>query len=189
MARTVRERSARGWLLFSIGSGGCPTCSISMDIPYYVLNFQDIFEEKVVRYFVDEYTKGRTPNPCIACNRYVKFDALLKKAVSMGIDRIATGHYAKIEREDATGRYLLKKSVTQKKDQTYALYNMTQEQLSRTLMPVGDYDKETVRKIAAELGFDIADKPDSQEICFIPDNNYGKFIASRLENPVVPGSL
>jgi tRNA-specific 2-thiouridylase len=178
--------------------GGC--CSLSavedarrvafqLDIPYYVLNFQDIFEDKVVRYFVDEYSKGRTPNPCIACNRYVKFDALLKKAVSMGIDRIATGHYAKIEREDATGRYLLKKSVTQKKDQTYALYNMTQEQLSRTLMPVGNYDKETVRKIAAELGFDIADKPDSQEICFIPDNNYGKFIASRLENPVVPGKF
>lgn len=178
--------------------GGC--CSLSavedarrvafqLDIPYYVLNFQDIFEERVIRYFTDEYQKGRTPNPCIACNRFVKFEALLNKAISMGIDRIATGHYARIEKDAALGRMLLKKSVTQAKDQTYALYNMTQEQLSRTLMPIGNYDKETVRKIAAELGFDIADKPDSQEICFIPDNNYGGFISSRMNKPAVTGKF
>lgn len=178
--------------------GGC--CSLSavddarrvafqLDIPYYVLNFQDIFEDRVIRYFVDEYQRGRTPNPCIACNRYVKFDALLKKAVSMGIDYIATGHYARISKDPATGRMLLKKSVTEKKDQTYALYNMTQEQLSRTLMPIGDYDKETVRKIAADLGFDIADKPDSQEICFVPDNQYGGFVCSRMEKLPVPGKF
>ena len=107
----------------------------------------------------------------------------------MGIDRIATGHYARIEKDAALGRMLLKKSVTQAKDQTYALYNMTQEQLSRTLMPIGNYDKETVRKIAAELGFDIADKPDSQEICFIPDNNYGGFISSRMNKPAVTGKF
>lgn len=178
--------------------GGC--CSLSavddarrvafqLDIPYYVLNFQDVFEDRVIRYFVEEYQKGRTPNPCIACNRFVKFDALLKKAVSMGIDRIATGHYARIVKEPETGRMLLKKSVTEKKDQTYALYNMTQEQLSRTLMPIGDYDKETVRKIAADLGFDIADKPDSQEICFVPDNHYGGFVSSRMEKPPAPGNF
>lgn len=140
--------------------GGC--CSLSavedarmvafqLDIPYYVLNFQDIFEKNVIDYFVDEYTKGRTPNPCIACNRYVKFDAMLKKAVSMGIDYIATGHYARIEYDKTRGRYLLKRSVTEKKDQTYVLYNMKQYQLERTLFPIGNYDKETVRKIA-EIG-------------------------------------
>lgn len=178
--------------------GGC--CSLSavedarrvafqLDIPYYVLNFQDIFEQQVIRYFTGEYQRGRTPNPCIACNRFVKFEALLQKAVSMGIDRVATGHYARIAKDAASGRMLLKKSVTEKKDQTYALYNMTQEQLSRTLMPIGDYDKETVRKIAADLGFAIADKPDSQEICFVPDNNYGGFIASRMEKPAAPGKF
>lgn len=178
--------------------GGC--CSLSavedarrvafqLDIPYYVLNFQDIFERKVIDYFVAEYQRGRTPNPCIACNRFIKFDALLRKAVSMGIDHIATGHYARIEKDVSTGRFLLKKSVTEKKDQTYVLYNMTQEQLARTLMPIGDYDKETVRKIASELGFDVANKPDSQEICFIPDNNYGGFIASRMDKPAAPGKF
>jgi tRNA-specific 2-thiouridylase len=178
--------------------GGC--CSLSavedarrvafqLDIPYYVLNFQDIFEQQVINYFTSEYQRGRTPNPCIACNRFVKFEALLKKAVSMGIDRIATGHYARIVKDVASGRMLLMKSVTEKKDQTYALYNMTQEQLARTLMPIGDYDKDTVRKIAAELGFGVAGKPDSQEICFVPDNNYGGFIASRMGKPPATGKF
>jgi len=176
--------------------GGC--CSLSavedarmvafqLDIPYYVLNFQDIFEKNVINYFVDEYTKGRTPNPCIACNRYVKFDAMLKKALSMGIDYIATGHYARIEHDQSTGRYLLKRSVTDKKDQTYALYNMKQYQLERTLFPIGNYNKETVRKIAEQLGFVVADKPDSQEICFVTDNNYAGFISSKLKEPMQPG--
>ena len=150
--------------------------AFQLDIPYYVLNFQDIFEKNVIDYFVDEYTKGRTPNPCIACNRYVKFDAMLKKALSMGIDYIATGHYARIEHDASSGRYLLKRSVTDKKDQTYALYNMKQYQLERTLFPIGSYNKETVRRIAEELGFIVADKPDSQEICFVTDNNYAGFI-------------
>ncbi|NLM11440.1 MAG: tRNA 2-thiouridine(34) synthase MnmA [Clostridiaceae bacterium] len=176
--------------------GGC--CSLSavddarmvafqLDIPYYVLNFQDIFEKNVIDYFVDEYTKGRTPNPCIACNRYVKFDAMLKKALSMGIDYIATGHYARIEHDASSGRYLLKRSVTDKKDQTYALYNMKQYQLERTLFPIGSYNKETVRRIAEELGFIVADKPDSQEICFVTDNNYAGFISSRVKEPGRPG--
>jgi len=176
--------------------GGC--CSLSavedarmvafqLGIPYYVLNFQDIFEKSVIDYFVDEYTRGRTPNPCIACNRYVKFDAMLRKAVSMGIDYIATGHYARIEYDVSTGRYLLKRSVTDKKDQTYVLYNMKQYQLERTLFPIGNYDKGTVRKIAEELGFVVADKPDSQEICFVTDNNYAGFISSRLDKPAEPG--
>lgn len=176
--------------------GGC--CSLTavedarmvafqLDIPYYVLNFQEIFEKNVIDYFVDEYTKGRTPNPCIACNRYVKFDAMLKKALSMGIDYIATGHYARIEYDARRGRYLLKRSVTDKKDQTYALYNMKQYQLERTLFPIGNYNKETVRQIAEELGFVVADKPDSQEICFVTDNNYAGFITSRVKEPGEPG--
>lgn len=161
--------------------------AFQLDIPYYVLNFQDIFEKSVIDYFVHEYTKGRTPNPCIACNRYVKFDAMLKKAVSMGIDYIATGHYARIEYDASRGRYLLKRSVTDKKDQTYVLYNMKQYQLERTLFPIGNYTKETVRKIAEELGFIVADKPDSQEICFVTDNDYAGFISSRLKKSPEPG--
>ncbi|NLG88589.1 MAG: tRNA 2-thiouridine(34) synthase MnmA [Clostridiaceae bacterium] len=160
-----------------------------LGIPYYVLNFQDIFESCVIEYFVSEYGKGRTPNPCIACNRYIKFDALLKKAESMGIDYVATGHYARIEYDEQRGRYLLKKSVTGKKDQSYVLYNLTQYQLQRTLMPIGRYDKDTVRKIAKELGFEVANKPDSQEICFIPDNNYAAFVSNRLSRPAARGKF
>lgn len=178
--------------------GGC--CSLSavddarrvankLGIPYYVLNFKDIFQEKVIDYFTDEYMQGRTPNPCIACNRYVKFDAMLKKAVSMGIDYIATGHYAKVEYDEKTGRYLLKKSVTEKKDQTYALYNLTQEQLSHTLMPIGSYTKDRVREIAREIGLTVASKPDSQEICFVEDNDYGRYISENTDYNIVPGDF
>jgi len=160
-----------------------------LGIPYYVLNFQDAFESFVIEYFVSEYEKGRTPNPCIACNRYIKFGALLDKAASMGIDYVATGHYAKIEFDSLKNRYLLKKSVTGKKDQTYVLYNLTQYQLQRTLMPIGRYDKDTVRGIAKELGFEVANKPDSQEICFIPDNNYAGFISNKLKKPAARGKF
>jgi tRNA-uridine 2-sulfurtransferase len=178
--------------------GGC--CSLSavddarrvankLGIPYYVMNFKDIFEKNVINYFKEEYLKGRTPNPCIACNRYVKFDAMLKKAVSMGIDYVATGHYAKVDFEKNINRYLLKKSVTDKKDQTYALYNLSQEQLSRILMPVGDYTKERIREIAAEIGLTVATKPDSQEICFVEDNDYGRFISENTNVKIIPGDF
>lgn len=178
--------------------GGC--CSLSavddarrvankLGIPYYVLNFKDIFNKTVIEYFKEEYFKGRTPNPCIACNRHVKWQAMLDKAVSMGIDYIATGHYAKVEQDPGSGRYILRKSVTDKKDQTYALYNLTQDQLSRTLMPVGDYSKERIREIAKELGLGVASKPDSQEICFISDNDYGKFLSENTDKKIVPGKF
>ena len=181
-----------------LSEGGC--CSLSavddarrvadsLKIPYYVLNFKEVFEEKVINYFIDEYLKGKTPNPCIACNRHVKFESLLNKAVSMGIDYVATGHYAIIEYDETRNRYLLKKSVTEAKDQTYALYNLTQEQLSRVLMPIGDYSKDIVRQKAAELGLYVASKPDSQEICFVDDNNYGRFIEENTDQKIVPGNF
>lgn len=158
-----------------------------LGIPYYVMNFQDVFEDKVIDYFKHEYLKGRTPNPCIACNRFVKFEAMLQKSISMDIDYIATGHYAIIEYDETLKRYLLKKSVTDKKDQTYALYNFTQDQLSRTLMPIGDYTKEQVREIAEKLELDVASKPDSQEICFVEDNNYAKFIKENTDKKIKSG--
>lgn len=146
-----------------------------LGIPYYVMNFKEEFKSQVIDYFVDEYQRGRTPNPCIACNRYVKWESLLKRSLDIGADYIATGHYARIEKL-ANGRYALRKSVTEQKDQTYALYNLTQEQLARTLMPVGAYSKDRVRELADKIQLGVANKPDSQEICFIPDNDYAGFI-------------
>lgn len=178
--------------------GGC--CSLSavddarrvadkLSIPYYVMNFKEVFQEKVIDYFKAEYLVGRTPNPCIACNRFVKFEAMLGKAKSMGIDYVATGHYAKIEFDEKLNRYLLKKSVTDRKDQTYALYNLTQDQLKYILMPVGDFTKEKIREIAREIGLSVASKPDSQEICFVQDNDYGRFISENSNKPIEPGEF
>lgn len=146
-----------------------------LDIPYYVMNFKKEFRENVINYFVEEYLHGRTPNPCIACNRYIKWESLLQRSLSIGADYIATGHYAKVGRL-ANGRYAIGNSVTAAKDQTYALYNLTQYQLAHTLMPVGSYEKARIRKIAEDLGLPVANKPDSQEICFIPDHDYAGFI-------------
>lgn len=165
-------------------NGGC--CGLSavddarrvsnaLEIPYYVMNFKQEFSTHVIDYFVDEYLKGRTPNPCIACNRYVKWESLLQRSLNIGADFIATGHYARVVQLE-NGRYALKKSATIRKDQTYALYNLTQEQLKRTLMPVGAYTKEEIRQIAEKINLRVANKPDSQEICFIPDDDYGRFI-------------
>ena len=164
--------------------GGC--CGLSavddarrvaqvIGIPYYVMNFKDVFRERVMDYFADEYLHARTPNPCIACNRYVKWEALLKRSLDIGSDYIATGHYAKVNKL-ANGRYAICNSVTAEKDQTYALYSLTQEQLSHTLMPVGDYTKPRIRQIALEAGLPVAHKADSQEICFVPDDDYVSFI-------------
>lgn len=158
-----------------------------LQIPYYVMNFKDIFKERVVDYFKREYLLGRTPNPCIACNRYIKFDALLNKALSMGIDYVATGHYGRIEYDPVLDRYILKKAADTHKDQTYVLYNLTQGQLKRALLPLGDYTKDEVRQMAEELGLKVASKPDSQEICFIPDNDYSRFIENNVEDKIEPG--
>ena len=157
-----------------------------LGIDFYVMNFKDLFREKVVDYFADEYICGRTPNPCIACNRYLKFDAMLKKALAMELDYVATGHYAKIE-QGADGKYLLRTSDAQSKDQSYVLYHFTQEQLAHTLMPLGGYTKDQVRKKAEELGLAVAKKPDSMEICFVEDGNYADFICGYRHYTPKPG--
>lgn len=174
--------------------GGC--CSLSavedagrvaavLDIPYYVMNFRDEFKRDVIDYFAEEYLQGRTPNPCIVCNRKVKWEALLQRSLEIGADYIATGHYARVERLQ-NGRLAIRNSVTAKKDQTYALYQLTQEQLARTLMPVGEYTKEQIRQIAESAGIPVAGKPDSQEICFVTDDDYAGYI-DRVAWDRVPG--
>lgn len=177
--------------------GGC--CSLSsvedarrvadkLEIPFYVLNFKESFKEKVIDYFVEEYIQGKTPNPCIACNKHIKFDEFLRRAKGIGADYVATGHYAKIEKNE-DGRYFLIKADDDRKDQTYALYNFTQEQLSQTLMPCGDYTKDKIREIAKEIGLAVHNKKDSEEICFIPDNNHGKYITLVKPNEVKEGNF
>lgn len=174
-------------------NGGC--CGLSavddarrvageLGIPYYVLNFKKEFRDCVMNPFVEEYLHGRTPNPCILCNRHVKWEALLKRSMELGADYIATGHYARIIRLQ-NGRFAIRSSVTAKKDQTYALYNLTQYQLSHTLMPVGDYEKEKIREIAQNLGLVVAEKPDSQDICFVPDNDYASVIEKEAKDRVM----
>ncbi len=158
----------------------------ALEIPYYVMNFKQEFRQYVMDYFVDEYLQGRTPNPCIACNRYVKWEALLKRCLSMGADYIATGHYARIAKLE-NGRFAVRRSVTAAKDQTYALYGLTQGQLAHTLMPVGEYEKSAVREMAEKAGLPVAHKPDSQEICFVPDKDYAGFIDRSAEGRVPGG--
>ena len=159
--------------------GGC--CGLSavddarrvaaaLDIPYYVMNFKKEFKENVIDYFIDDYLHGRTPNPCIACNRYVKWESLLKRSLDIGAEYIATGHYARVEKL-SNGRYAIRNSATAAKDQTYALYNLTQDQLSKTLMPVGEY------------------KPDSQDICFVSDGDYASYIEENSDAKITPGNF
>lgn len=150
--------------------------AFKFDIPYYVYNFGEHFESQVINRFVNSYQEGRTPNPCIDCNRYIKFEALLNRSIILKHDFIATGHYARIYYNTNTKRYVLKKAIDETKDQTYALYGLTQEQLSRTLFPMGELTKKNARDLAQKSGLINFAKPDSQDICFVPNGNYGEFI-------------
>ena len=149
-------------------------------IPYYVVNHEERFEREVVRPFVEEYLSGRTPIPCSLCNNHLKFDQLLIVAQQIGAERVATGHYAGVAYDEARGRWLLKRPADKSKDQTYFLFGLTQEQLSRTLFPLGDMTKPQVRELARQHGLALAEKPDSQEICFVPGGDYKRFIDAYL---------
>lgn len=148
-----------------------------LGIPFYVFNFTEDFEKQIIGKFIDCYRRGITPNPCIDCNRYMKFDKLLDRARELKCDRVVTGHYARIDEND--GKFMLKKALDPSKDQSYVLYNLTQEQLAHIRFPLGALSKSEVRRIAEENGFVNASKPDSQDICFVPDGNYASFIESR----------
>jgi tRNA-specific 2-thiouridylase len=152
-----------------------------LDIPYYVVNFEREFEQTVVRPFVEDYLEGRTPIPCTHCNNDVKFDRLLATARQIGAERIATGHYARVRRNPTTGRYELLRAVDESKDQSYFLFGLTQEQLARAEFPLGELTKQEVREIARRLAVPVAEKPESQEICFVPSGNYVQFIESYLQ--------
>ncbi len=159
-----------------------------LGIPYYVMNFKEEFQDRVIDYFISEYLTGHTPNPCIACNRYVKWESLLNRSRQIGADYIATGHYAQIVQLE-NGRYTLKQAVQAGKDQTYALYGLTQEQLAHTLLPVGAYPKTEIRQIARDLKLPVAEKPDSQDICFVPDGDYAAYISSHTDADIHPGNF
>lgn len=177
---------------------GC--CSISavedarrvankLGIPYYVLNFADTFTEEVIDRFASEYLEGRTPNPCIVCNERVKFGTFLEKSLELGCDFVATGHYASVEWDAARERYVLRRGKDRHKDQSYTLYGLNQEQLSRTLLPLGRFEKAEVRRLAENFDLITAKKPDSQEICFVPSGDYRGFIERYAPESVRPGDI
>jgi tRNA-specific 2-thiouridylase len=157
-----------------------------LNIPYYLVNAQDRFEAEVVRPFVAEYLAGRTPIPCTLCNNHLKFDQLLLTARQIGAERIATGHYARNRFDEARNRWILSRPADKSKDQTYFLFGLTQAQLSRTLFPLGEMQKPAVRTMAADHGLDLAQKPDSQEICFIPGGSYSQFLKAYLDEQNEP---
>lgn len=160
-----------------------------LGIPHYVMNFRSYFEETVVDYFTQSYLAGQTPNPCLACNKHVKFGEMLRKARGLGAEYIATGHYAQVLRDPESERFLLTQSADPRKDQTYALYMLTQDQLAHTLFPLADYPKDQIRKMANERGLGVGNKPDSQEICFVPDDNYASFVQERSPGLIKPGQF
>src|SRR5258708_8865621 len=152
----------------------------AINIPHYIMNFERQFQEQVVSNFVDEYAAGRTPLPCAHCNSDLKFATLAERAGALGADAVATGHYARVERDDVSGRFRLRRGVDAGKDQSYFLFSLTQSQLARAVFPVGDRPKDAVREYARQRKLPVADKPDSQEICFIPDNDYRGFVEQQL---------
>jgi len=158
-------------------------------IPFYAVNLNEQFEREVVRYFCEEYERGRTPNPCILCNEKVKFGALLRKALDLKADLLSTGHYARLVLDEGSGRYLLKKGIDPRKDQSYVLFSLTQEQLRLSLFPLGEYRKEEVRRKALQMGLRVHDKAESQEVCFIQGPSYHSFLSQRLIDSIGPGPI
>jgi tRNA-specific 2-thiouridylase len=160
----------------------------ALDIPLYVLNFQDDFS-RVIDYFVSEYNRGRTPNPCVRCNDWLKFGKLAKYAQAVGADYVASGHYARVGIDPVTGEKSLLRGKDHRKDQSYVLFGMTREALEHTLLPIGEFDKQEVRAIAQELNLPVYNKPDSQEICFVPDQDYASLVTRRSPETVRRGEL
>jgi len=163
--------------------------ALQLGIPFHVFHLRDEFESEIIQYFCDEYTKGRTPNPCILCNEKLKFGSFLKKALDLGADYIATGHYAKLEYHEGMREYVLKKGADRRKDQSYVLFSLTQDQLRHSLLPLGERRKEEVREQASQVGLRVHDKPESQEICFIHDTSYHSFLRERLRESIEPGPI
>ncbi|TET23958.1 MAG: tRNA 2-thiouridine(34) synthase MnmA [Candidatus Aminicenantes bacterium] len=183
--RSENLRSCCGWK----AAEDSHRVASSLGISHYVADFRKYFDKKVIADFCEEYARGRTPNPCIRCNQYIKFDILMQKLETFEADYLATGHHARVEYDTQSGRYLLKKGRDKKKDQSYFLYPLSQEQLSRTLMPIGDFTKDEVRKKAKKLGLHVAQRPESQEICFVPDNDYVRFLLDKIPEACRPGPI
>ncbi len=160
-----------------------------LGIPHYIIDARDAFHDSVVSYFIREYANGKTPNPCVFCNKNIKFKYLLDKAVELGADYMATGHYAQSEFNEKTGLYEIHKGADPGKDQSYVLYTLTQEILKKTIFPLGKQEKAKTRLMAEKMGLPVAHKPDSQEICFLPDNDYQKFIEKELIETPEPGMI
>jgi len=160
-----------------------------LGIPYYVLNFRDLFREYVIADFVREYARGRTPNPCVRCNQHVKFRPVLQRADALGAEYVATGHYVRRDRDPVSGRYRLRKARDAAKDQSYVLFPMRQDELARTLFPLGDYEKAATRELAARFGLPVAGKAESMEICFVPDNKYGRYVTAAAPEAAQPGPI
>ena len=165
------------------------TVADQLKIPFYVVEASVAFKSKVMDYFVQEYSHGVTPNPCVVCNREIKCGILLEKADALGAQWLATGHYARTGWDDSRGRYVIRQAVDEQKDQSYVLFQLTQDQLSRLLFPLGDKTKEQVRAVAREAGLKVAEKPESMELCFIPDGNTKEFLQARTPDSFQPGDI
>jgi tRNA-specific 2-thiouridylase len=163
--------------------------ALQLEIPFFLFDLKDEFEEEVIQYFCNEYVRGRTPNPCILCNERVKFGSFLAKALELGADFIATGHYARLEFDGDRNQSILKKGIDRRKDQSYVLFSLTQEQFRHILFPLGEYRKEEVRRKALELNLRVHDKPESQEVCFIREASYHSFLSEKLKETIEPGPI